>query len=523
MTKKLLVFALLVSMLVSLAACTKDKNETGTDGSAESGTTSSEATKEEGSGEESKTYEQVVYSYATFNNIPSEEALTSVEDAINAITRDKIGVEVQLMPINIAEYSQKVSLALQSGEKLDIFETLGDFNVRVSAKMAYDITDLIDEHAAETKAIIGEEILAAAEKDGRSYGIPTYKPYALTPMVIYKKAIADELGIDMNEVKNLNDLTEVLRQVKAAYPEMTPLIPANSGDSGVARTIANVDFLTDDYFSPKGVLFGDDLTVVDYYASDEFMEVSKIARTWYEEELILQDAATTTSTGMELMASENSFCYIASYSYPPEDTAISLTAQLGGGELGAVQIGGAYLDTTAINALTWMVSSTSDVPEAALKFLNLTFSDKDIVNLLIYGIEGRDYVLNEAKQASYPEGQDATTVPYTAQISVGTLGNFFNMYPTVGVSEESLLWEEEQNRISKKSPVMGFIFDSSNVKTEYTAVNNVIQQYLPILSTGAVDPEVSIPDFVEQLKLAGLDTIIAEKQAQLDLWLENKK
>lgn len=522
MTKKLLVIVLVLSMLVSLTAC-GTKNDL-SKGSSTDSTTSTSDTKENGSSNDaSKAYEKVVFSYATFNNIPSEEALTSVEEAINVITREKIGAEIELMPINIAEYGQKVSLALQSGEKVDLFETLGDFNVRVSANMAYDITDLVDQYAAETKAIIGDEILAAAQKDGKLYGIPTYKPYALTPMVIYKKAIADELGIDMSQVKSINDLTEVLRKVKTAYPDMTPLIPANSGDSGIGRTIPNVDFLSDDYFSPKGVLIGDDLTVVDYYASEEFMNASKVARTWYEEELILQDAATTTSTGMELMASDSSFCYIASYSYPPEDTAISLTAQLGGGELGAVQIGGAYLDTTAINALTWMVSSTSDVPEAALKFLNLTFSDKDIVNLLIYGIEGRDYVLNNAKQASYPEGQDATTVPYTAQISVGTLGNFFNMYPSVGVSEESLKWEEEQNQISKKSPVMGFIFDSSNVKTEYTAVSNVIQQYLPILSTGSVDPEVAIPDFVEQLKLAGMDTIISEKQAQLDLWLKNKK
>ena len=69
--------------------------------------------------------------------------------------------------------------------------------------MAYDLTDIIDLYAAETKELLGEDILKSTIKDGRLYGIPTYKPYALTPMVIYKQEIADELGIDMSQVKTI--------------------------------------------------------------------------------------------------------------------------------------------------------------------------------------------------------------------------------------------------------------------------------------------------------------------------------
>ena len=98
-----------------------------------------------------------------------------------------------------------------------------------------------------------------------------------------------------------------------------------------------------------------------------------------------------------------------------------------------------------------MISSTSKVPEAALKFLNLTFTDKEVVNLIIYGIEGRDYVKDAEDFVSYPEGQDASTVPYTAQLSCGVLGNFFIMYPMAGTNKESLDWELEQNKAAKTS------------------------------------------------------------------------
>ena len=96
------------------------------------------------------------------------------------------------------------------------------------------------------------------------------------------------------------------------------------------------------------------------------------------------------------------------------------------------------------------------------------------------------------------------------------------MYPMVGTSKESLAWEEEQNQLAKKSPAMGFTFDSSPVSTEYTAVSNVVSQYLPGLLCGSVDPETMIAEFNEKLTTAGFDAIIAEKQKQLDAWLANK-
>jgi len=222
------------------------------------------------------------------------------------------------------------------------------------------------------------------------------------------------------------------------------------------------------------------------------------------------------------MASGNYFCYIASYSYPEADTAASLEAQCGGFDLGAKTVGSAFLDTSSINALTWMVSSTSDAPEAAVKFLNLTFTDPEITNLIIYGLKDRDYVLSTDGFMSYPEGQDATTVPYTSQLSCGTLGNFFIMYPMAGTNVDSLAWELEQNQSAKTSVAMGFTFDNSNVKTEYTAVTNVIEQYVYGLVCGSVDPTTEIPVFLQRLEEAGMGAIIAEKQTQLDAWAASK-
>ena len=512
--RKVLIVGLTLVMVLGLCSCGSSEPASITDAPSEGS---------EQANAESVTYDKVVYAYATFNNVPSRETLATVEEEINLITREKIGVEVELQPIVIWDYSSQVSLALQGGEKIDVFQSLGDFNTAVSSGMALDITDMIDADAPESKELIGTDWLAATSSSGRIYGLPTYKPIALTPMVVYRQDIADELGLDMSQVKNVTDLTPILEQVKDAYPDMTPLAAVNTGNIGLITTVQNVDYLTDNYFSPKGVLINNDPTVVDFYATEQFSDITNLARTWYNKGLVMKDAATTTSTAAELMSSGNYFGYVAAYSYPEEDTAASLEATTGGYDLGAKMIGSAFLDTTSINALTWMVSSTTDVPDAALKFLNLTYTDKDVVNLLIYGLEGRDYVKMDDGTVNYPEGQDSATVPYTAQLSCGTLGNFFIIYPMEGTNIESLDWELEQNKSAELSVAMGFVFDSSNVATEYTAVTNVIDQYLPGLITGSVDPATETPVFLQRLDEAGLGTIISEKQTQLDAWFAENK
>jgi putative aldouronate transport system substrate-binding protein len=505
MAKKLLSALLAGVMVFSLAAC----------GSTDAATTSedsSESTEASADGD----YTEITYAFVTFNTVPDDTS--AVEEAINKISREKIGVEVHLMPLSIADYTQQVSLAVQNGE-IDIFHTLGDLGNSISSDMCYDITDMIDTDAAETKALFEEEWLKTTMQDGRLYAIPTLKPFALQPMLIYRKDIAEELGLDMESVKSAEDLTEVFAKVKEAHPEMTPLAPVSQGDSGLTRWIPNIDWLGDSFASPGGCLQGNDMTVTSYYDLADFEKYAGLIRDWYQNDYIMKDAATTTSAAAELMSSGSYFAYSASYSYPLEDTAASLSAP-SGYEVGAIALGEAYLDTSSMNAVAQVIASTSENPDAALKFLNLTYTDADVINTMLYGIEGEDYVKNDDGTVSYPEGQDAATVPYTAQLSCGVLGNFFIQWPLEGSgSEESLKWEDDQNHKAPSSPAMGFTFDASSVQTQYTAVSNVIKQYLPGIACGSVDPETALPEFRKALSDAGYDDILKAKQEQLDAWL----
>ena len=70
-----------------------------------------------------------------------------------------------------------------------------------------------------------------------------------------------------------------------------------------------------------------------------------------------------------------------------------------------------------------------------------------------------------------------------------------------------------------KSVAYGFNFDSTNVVNEVIACQAVLDQYIAPICTGSVEPETAIAEMNEALYNAGLQTIIDEKQAQLDAWL----
>lgn len=487
-------------------------------GSSSSGSAAPEGTADSAaqSAVQDNQYTQITYAFVSFNNIPDDTS--DVEEEINRISREKIGVEVHLMPLSIADYQQQVSLAVQNGE-IDIFHTLGNLSQDISSDMVLDITDMLDADAPETRELMGDAWLRTTSREGRIYAVPTLKPFALQPMLIYRKDIAAELNLDMESVTKPSDLTAVFQEVKEAHPEMTPFAPVSTGDSGMSRWCDDIDYLGGSWNLPIGVLQGDDMTVRSFFSLDQFKENAALVREWYQNDLIMKDAATTTSAAAELMSSGNYFAYSASYSYPLEDTAASLSAP-SGYDVGAIALGHAYLDTASINAVAQAIASTSENLDAALKFLNLTYTDPQVINTMLYGIEGRDYVKNDDGTVSYPEGQDASTVAYTAQLSCGVLGNFFIQWPLEGSgSEESLKWEDEQNHNARMSPAMGFTFDASSVQTQMTAVTNVIQQYAPGIECGSVDPDEAIPEFEKALSSAGYDDILSAKQEQLDAWL----
>ena len=195
-----------------------------------------------------------------------------------------------------------------------------------------------------------------------------------------------------------------------------------------------------------------------------------------------------------------------------------------GHDMGFIEIIPPFACTSNINGYMYSISSNSIDIETSMQFLNLMYSDPVVANLITYGIEGKHYEFVDKENGiiNFPEGVTADTSGYST--SEGwRKGNQFITYVWEGDPVD--IWEQMKNfnHSAAKSTAYGFRFDSTPVQAEILRCNEIRYEYSEGLEYGLLDPDVALPEFRDRLKDAGIDVIIAEKQRQLDEWIEHGK
>ena len=515
--KKLLSLLLSICMAASiLVGCGAQKMEnpgnTANDKLAETESITDEVREEKEAGEP----EKVVVRMVCLGTVPSD--LKLVEDAINKISVPEINVQVELEAISIANYDNQLAMDMTSGEQVDVFYAT-NYNSLVSNKQLLDITDYIGQYGQGLVEQTTAEWLKATSVGGRIYAVPVINGKAMTCTVAMRTDILEKynitpeltLGKDINDSdmqKNLEELNYVFEIVKENEPDMITLFypVATAGFTG----LINYDSLTDG----NGVLMGEEgWNVVDLYETDEYYQMLELARKWYNAGYIKSDAATDKESEASYMSAGRLF---ASVSY----SEVGLDAQYKastGYDYTCVKIKTPLLTSSSLSGMIWGVSSTTKVPEASVKFLDLAYTNKDVANLMCYGVQDVHWILNDDGTVSYPEGIDNTNSPYPSS-TYWAMPNSLVGNPLEGNPSDYNEILAENNKTAPVSRALGFTFDQSNVTTQCAAVSAVLDEYLPGFKTGSLDLEQNYSNFIEKLKAAGMDDIIAEKQKQLDAW-----
>lgn len=506
---------LIVVMIVALlAACSSGQNAGGgSDGSAS-------APRETGSGEPSAAADEtardlepyeITMAMPVFGAIPAD--MDEVAAEISKIAKAKINATVNILPISIGAWQQQMNLMMSGSEKLDLAFVFGQgYGSQVASGQLLQLDELLAKYGQGIVNAVGPDFLEAAAIEGKIYGVPTLKDYAFNSGFIMRKDLAEKYGIDMSSIKTLDDVEKVLQTIKDNEPGMTPLA---AGLQTPLHGYVTYDDLGDGY----GVLPGFDngLQVVNYYETDEYADFVKRMRRWFQAGYISKDAATSQVHVAEQVKAGKAAGYLALMKPGFEQQEARIT----GTEMVSAVLTPAYSTTLKITTALWTIAHHSENPERAMMFLNLMYTDKDIVNLLLWGIEGKHYVKVSDNVIDYPPGVDAKNVGY---VTPGNwiIGNAFLGYTFV--NEDPDLWVKMRqfNEQAIKSKALGFAYNPEPVKNELTALQNVMDQYMKVLETGTVDPDEKLPEFISKLKAAGIDKVIAEKQRQLDEWAANK-
>lgn len=443
-----------------------------------------------------------------------DEAL--VEEALNKLLTEKINATIDLMPIDWGSWDEKVNLMIASREEVDIIFT-AQWNGHASnvGKGAFlELDNLIQQHGQGILETQDPTFLEGARINGKNYGVPTTKELAAAGGIVYRKDVAEELGIDMSQVKTIKDLDAVYAKVKAERPDLTPLYISSTDNTFNSHFFGNYDFLGD--ATIPGAIFkdGTDTTVVPIETTDRFLETTRLTHEFFKKGYINADAATSQVSAPDAWKAGIVFSAIESLK-PGKDEEVATTAGLSG-KLGQIQLTNKTIATSETAGSMLGISSTSQDPERAMMFINLLHTDKEVNNLINFGIKDVHYTLN---------GEIMSKTDRTGDYSPGAnwmLGNQFLNY--LWDTEDPQKWEKfkEFNTGATKSPALGFVFNSEPVKNEIGALANVIKQYQVAIDRGVVNIDDVLDEYMSAMKAAGLDKVIAEKQAQFDEFLASK-
>lgn len=502
-----LMTAVVLLLSVMLSGCgTKDTAEPAT--TAASDTTVQEestATTEPAKIDTSERVELTWY----FWGDPKPDDEMVMEEAQKIINKE-INADLKMIMIPYGNYNDRLKVMSAAGDPYDLCFTsswLNPYKDNVLKGAYIPMDELLDKYAPKLKALVPAPFWDATRVDGKIYAAINYQISTSTRGVGLKKELVDKYNFDVSQVKEQKDLEPFLKLIK-------------ENEKGIYPIESMIGLWSTEQFT-KGLLndisiFDDSLKVISVAESPEYKECVELARKWYLAGYIRNDALSIKDEEPERKAGK--YAVITGSNLKP-GAAAEFKAKYGY-EIVPVYLAEPVLEEGSVIATMNAISTTSENPERAMMLLELLNTNVELYNMMSFGLEGIHYKKVEGTQNRIELTENANARFGFPNWAIGTV---LNSYLLPG--QEDDVWQKthENNMSAKASPLMGFSFNREALASQVTSVESVIKEFATALETGSVDPAEFLPKYIEKLKSAGNDEILAEKQKQIDAWKATKK
>ena len=449
--------------------------------------------------------------------IPPDQAM--VEEELNKISMEKLGVKVK----TIYYKDDAIKLAITAGENWDIAFTCEWYNnyaVQASAGYFYDLTEKIQSVTPELYGTMPGVVWDGAKVGGKIYAIPVKKDYAAEMFGIFDKALYDGLGMEIPDQMDWYDLEKYLKAAKDAFNEGNPLAkgeyPAGSiSKGGMAGPYGDYDMINRDIMIgiPYSAIGTANESKVVFVPNDKeaFDHLFSLHR-WFNEGYIPPDAMTIESlppTTWYAVATGQGFygadaIWSGAVGYPVEISRFS----------------GPYLSTASIRGSMNAINAKSKNVDLAMKYQELVNTNLEYRDILRYGIPGVHWNKTAEGLADRTDQGRSGYQPWP--FSQGSY-SLSTVEAAEGVTVHPDMWSVifDGYKDAKATKTIGFSFDPINVETELASCSATWTKYVDGFATGTLDPEADMPRVVDELNAGGLQKIIDECQAQLDLFISS--
>lgn len=436
--------------------------------------------------------------------VPSDaqDGLSEVMSAANEISREKIGVEVDMVFIDNAAYQQKVNLMMTSGEQFDLVWTgfMNEYQKVAQDGGLKDVTEIVEK--VKMNEVVPQYFIDSAKIDGRIYGIPNQQvicnPYAL--MVFTD--LLEKYDFDPSTVKHIEDIEPFLEKIKANEPNMIPYDP----DLG-AWTLDYKDVEIGTNVTYKKGLPDGKLYLVQ--ETEEYKNGMKKLNEWYNKGYIRKDVLSAGDTTAQKTAGKYA---VWNSTWAPGSEATAKKQY--GRDVTFIKLETPYVSRRSPLLTMTSVSATTKDAQKAVELIKLANSDKEFFNLLAFGIKDNDYTLDSENKVVVKDDADY-------KMSAWKLGNVFNAYLTTGQDDDTVEQTIEMNNTAETSVLLGFVPKLTSLSSKVSQVQAVNDEYAA-LKKGAVNPDGYYQEYIKRLNEAGQQEILKELQKQIDEFMKTK-
>ncbi|WP_042196541.1 ABC transporter substrate-binding protein [Paenibacillus camerounensis] len=448
----------------------------------------------------------------------------SVFAEINKVLKEKINATIDGEFLDWSDWAQKYPLKLAANEDFDLIYSANwaGYNDQSLKGGFLELTDeLLNKYMPETMKVMPQVSWDQAKVNGKLYMVPQNRGESVEKLILYREDLRKKYNLP--EINSPESYATYLKTIAQNEKGVAPFTP-ETGDwkyHNLDRVLLKQQnewnmfdldlpfaFKLDD---PTGKVFN-------VYETPEFKDLLVYYKdladnnAWSKNVLNSKNdhqadfkagktASITHNNGtlgalMALMRQENS----------PYEVAL---ADINQGKKKSIAI--STQNGTSIHA-------TSKNVERSLMMIDLMQNDKQLHDLIMYGINGVHYE---------PVGDNK----YKALEKNPNYTGFSNWNFNSPLNRDNEAFPQEASDLvnSWESSVYHydletFVFDNSKVKTEIANVGNVMLRYAIPLEYGVIeDIDKGLAELNKQLQSAGLEKIQTELQAQIDAFLANKK
>ncbi|MBC8017305.1 MAG: ABC transporter substrate-binding protein [Verrucomicrobia bacterium] len=257
---------------------------------------------------------------------------------------------------------------------------------------------------------------------------------------------------------------------------------------------------------------------VNRFTLDSEIDRYRLTRKWYQAGYINKDN-TTSNIDSATMSKNNKLWVGGGFNKPG---VVQENEGLSGKEYEFVTLGTPKITTNQTTGSMLSINANSENPERAMMVLNLLHTDQELLNTIVFGVEGTHYVKTSDTGIKLPDGiAKREETGYGADIA-WEIGSLFKQYIWSTENQDKYQMFTDFNATAEKSPLLGFNVDLESIKSQFAAVQSAIQPHEILIASGTTDTDETLQKLLNAANSNGIDKVLAEIQKQYDAWLAGK-